>query len=148
MAASSDRGNTPVVVVVVALVGLLSTVAASGLSAISTSYVANSQFWNQRTANVIDQRRAVYADYLRAVLSACITAKTNDEAKQDKAASELLNQQARVLLIGGNDVGNAASDLTNAVLFTEGPENACSSNDLLIRRRDAFVNSAKQDLEQ
>jgi hypothetical protein len=147
MAATSDRGNTPVVVVVVALVGLLSTVAASALSASAASSVADSQFWNQRTAEVIDQRRAVYADFLRAALAACVIAKTGDDAKLDKAASDLLDQQARVLLIGGTEVGNVASDFTEAVAFAEGPKNACTSNDLLKQQRTAFVKSAQNDLK-
>jgi hypothetical protein len=147
MADASDRSNTPMVVVVVALVGLFSTLAASAVSAFTAVYVADRSFYNQRTAALTDQRRVVYADFLQALVTACIVGKTGDEAKLDKAISDFANEEARVTLIGSAAVGSAAQDLLTSVIFQTGKENPCNDNDILIASRQKFVDSAKVDLE-
>lgn len=144
MADRANRSNTPAVVVVVAIVGLLSTISAAALGGYWTNRSVERQFESQRTAAIQDQRRAVYVDYLRATTQACEAGIVNPEdSKALKAALELLNQQGRVSLIGSPNVRNAVAKFTEAVLHGD----ACDDENKYAVVRDAFVTSAKPDLE-
>ncbi len=144
MADRANRSNTPAVVVVVAIVGLLSTISAAALGGYWTNRSVERQFESQRTAAIQDQRRAVYVDYLRATTQACEAAAVNPEgSKALKAVLELLNQQGRVSLIGSPNVRNAVAKFTEAVLHGD----ACDDENKYAVVRDVFVTSARPDLE-
>ena len=70
MADEGSRGGTRVVVIV-AIVGLLSTVVASLATGILTIVAANVQFDKQRSAESQDKRREVYANYQNSVTKVC-----------------------------------------------------------------------------
>jgi hypothetical protein len=67
----SGRSNTPIVVVVVAIVGLLATVGSAALGGYWANKSAERQLESQRSAKIQDQRREIYVDYLRAVSNEC-----------------------------------------------------------------------------
>jgi hypothetical protein len=52
--------------------------------------------WVKRNAALQDERRAIYADFLRSVVSTCISLGKGDPDKQNQAINELENQEARV----------------------------------------------------
>lgn len=139
MAGASERGNTPRVVVAVAVVGLLSTLGASLLGGVFATVQVKTQLDQQRDEKIEDQRREVYLDFLRATSEACQAWITGDKRKADPAYFEVLNQEGRVKLIAGDAVGNAAHAWANAIVFEEV---ACQDNDKLTEYRDPFVRAA------
>jgi hypothetical protein len=148
MVGTSDRSNTPLVVVLVAIMGLVSTVGAAALGGYWANKSVERQFESQRTAEIQDQRREVYVDYLRATTQACDAQDTGDQAKIDATAVELLNQQSRVLLIGGPSLREAVTRFTDAIISEpDRQKQACASNTNYLDLRDAFIDSAKPDLE-
>jgi type II secretory pathway pseudopilin PulG len=148
MADTPDRSHAPSVVVVVALVGLLSTVGASALGGYWANKSVQRQFESQRTAEIQDQRRQVYVDSLRTTTQACDAQNIGDEAKINKTAVDLLNQQGRVLLIGGPDLREAVSKFTQAIVFEQDQDKqACAKNEIYLVFRDEFIESARRDLE-
>ena len=132
-------------VVLVAVVGLLSTVGAAALGGYWTNKSVERELDSQRSAEIQDQRRVVYVDYLRAATQACVAwSTTTDEAKLNAAVVEVLNQQGGVLLIAeGRDLQEAVDEFTEGIISGE----ACSSNEDLLALRDAFVEAAQPDLE-
>jgi hypothetical protein len=148
VAGAPDRSNTPVVVVIVAIVGLLATVGSAALGGYWANKSVERQFESQRTAEIQDQRREVYVDYLHAVEKLCevLTAKgIGDES--NRAAGELLNQAGRVRLIAGSALKDFVSDATNGLVFIDDPSKGpCGSNDKLKLLLDSFVAKARPDL--
>ena len=144
MAEKAERSSGPSVVVVVAIVGLLSTTGAAALGGYWANRTVERQFESQRSAELQDQRREVYANYLRATAQFC-TAVTEDPnpQKTNKALVELLNQDARVDLLAGPNLRARLTGLTNALI----DENAtgCDSRKYL-KLRHAFVAGAQPDL--
>jgi type II secretory pathway pseudopilin PulG len=144
MAEKAERSSGPSVVVVVAIVGLLSTIGAAALGGYWANRSVERQFESQRSAELQDQRREVYASYLRATAQFC-TAVTEDPDAQGtkKALVELLNQDARVDLLAGPNLRAPLTGLTNALI----DENAtgCDSRKYL-QLRHAFVAGAQPDL--
>jgi type II secretory pathway pseudopilin PulG len=146
--ATPDRSHAPSVVVVVALVGLLSTVGASALGGYWANRSVQRQFESQRSAEFQDQRRQVYVDYLTATTQACDAQNGSDTAKADKTAIDVLNQQGRVLLIGGPQLRDSVSKFTQAIVFEDDPKKqACGDKAKYLALRNAFVESARRDLE-
>jgi hypothetical protein len=141
MAGAPERSSTtPFMVVLVALVGLLSTVGAAALG----GYWANRSVERQLEEQIQDQRREIYVDYLRAAAEACLTSQSTTD--EEATIVDVLNQQGQVLLIasGGNsDLRDAVNSFTAAILSGE----ACSSPDALNAFRDAFIEAAQPDLE-
>jgi type II secretory pathway pseudopilin PulG len=144
MAEKAERSGGSSVVVVVAIVGLLSTIGAAALGGYWANRTVDRQFESQRSAELQDQRREVYANYLRATAQFC-TAATEDPNPQNtnKALVELLNQDARVDLLAGPNLRAPLIGLTNALI----DENAtgCDSRKYL-ELRHAFVAGAQPDL--
>jgi hypothetical protein len=148
MVGTSDRSNTPLVVVLVAMMGLLSTIGAAALGGYWANKSVERQFESQRTAAIQDQRRQVYADYLEVTAQACDAYGAVDEAKFQAASVKLLNQEGSVLLIGGPSVREAVDRFTHAIALEDDPhKRACSNNTIYFRLRDAFIDSTKRDLE-
>ena len=147
MVGGSDRSNTPAVVVVVAVVGLLATVGSAALGGFWANKSVEHQFESQRSAEIQDQRREVYDDYLRAVGKLCQVLKaTGEGVEADKAAFEVLNQGGRVGLIAGPALKDAVSVSTHALVF-EPETGPCSANDRLERFIEAYIDAAQPDLE-
>jgi hypothetical protein len=71
--AGPDRSNTPAVVVVVAIVGLLATIGASALGGYWANKSVERQLESERSTAIQDQRREVYVDYLTSALRVCDT---------------------------------------------------------------------------
>jgi hypothetical protein len=143
MAGAPERSSTPPVVVLVAVVGLLSTVGAAALGGYWTNQSVKRELDAQRTSEIQDQRREVYVDYLRTATQACLASGTTDE-DYNAAVVEVLNQQGRVLLIAeGRDLQEAVDEFTDGVISGE----ACSSDEVLLALRDAFIEAAQPDLE-
>jgi type II secretory pathway pseudopilin PulG len=157
VAGASDRSNTPVVVVVVAVVGLLATVGSAALGGYWANRSVERQLESQRSAEIQDQRREVYRDYLRAVGNACQALTVLDSAgaegeankaaiEADKALFEVLTQGGRVRLIAGLDLEHVVRDGTSALVF-EPATGPCSSNPKLRQYVDAFIDAAQPDLK-
>ena len=71
MANATDRSNTPTVVVVVAVVGLLATVGSAALGGFWANRNVERQLKSERAAEIQDQRREIYLGYLRATTDVC-----------------------------------------------------------------------------
>jgi hypothetical protein len=152
----SGRSNTPALVVVVAVVGLLASVGSAALGGYWANRSVERQLESQRSAEIQDQRREVYVDYLRAVANECQAVSTyaqsgaeGDANKADMAAVEVLNQGSRVLLIAGPALKDTVSEGTSALVFTDDPrEGPCGDNDRLKRFLQSFIDGAQPDLER
>ena len=97
MAPEGDRSGAPIVVIIVALAGLLSTLGAAALSGYWTNVAVEHQFEKQRSAQIQDQRRQVYVDYLQRGTDLCAAWGDHDDKKARAAGSPLENN-----LIGPN----------------------------------------------
>jgi hypothetical protein len=145
MATSADRGSGSLVVVAVAITGLLSTVGAAALGGYWANQSVQRQFDSQRQAQIQDQRRIEYSDFVRATAQLCeVRAESGLGPKVNAAATEVLNQQGRVLLIASPSLRKSVDTLTYYVL------NAISGkgcdNNKYITKRNAFVEAAKGEL--
>jgi hypothetical protein len=131
--ADVNRGGTPVVVIV-AIIGLLSTVGASALGGYWASKSADiaaesvqRQFELQRIAHVEDLRRAAYLDFLQSTLAFCT---------RNAVATEVLNQAAQAhLLASDHKLKKAIDDLANAVTLPK--IDACADPETLF---DQYIN--------
>jgi type II secretory pathway pseudopilin PulG len=85
MADGASRSGAPFVVVVVALVGLLSTVGAAALGGYWANRSVERQFESQRNAALQDQRRETYANYLRATAQVCLALGEDPSGQSQKA---------------------------------------------------------------
>jgi hypothetical protein len=143
MAEKAERSGGPSVVVVVALVGLLSTIGAAALGGYWANRSVERQFESQRSAELQDQRREVYANYLRATAQFCALGQDSNDQNTNKALIELLNQDARVELLASPNLRVPLTGFTNALI----DENAtgCDSRKYL-KLRHAFVATAQPDL--
>ena len=149
MADGADRSSNRAVVVV-ALSGLLATVGAAFLGGVLAQNAAETQLWIARHNALVDQKRLIYTDFLRATATACSTSEGDDEAAAETAAVALLNEQARVLLIAGEDTKRAVDNFSRELLPDEtSPQTVPNPCELAAYRRlrDAFVTAAYKELE-
>jgi hypothetical protein len=151
VANTSDRSNTPIVVVVVAVVGLLATVGSAALGGYWANKSVESQSESQRSAEVQDQRREAYVDYVRVVGKWCQALMALDageitEDDANKVAFEVLTQAGRVRLIAGQELKEAVSTATTALVFEEPSTGPCASNDGLKDFLNTFIEAAQPDL--
>ena len=117
MADKEGRSGTPYVVVVVAIVGLLSTIGAAALGGYWANRSVERQFESQRSAALQDQRREAYADYLRASAEFCTAAGEDPDSQvTKKALVELFNRHARVELLAGPSLRAPLARFTNAMI--------------------------------
>ena len=147
MADKADRGGAPYVVVVVALVGLLSTIGAAALGGYWANRSVERQFESQRSAALQVQRRDVYANFLRATAQFCTALgddPTGESQRTKQALIELLNQHARVELVAGPNVRAPLTGFTDAM--TDDKATGCDFRKYL-KLRNAFVRGAQPDLE-
>jgi hypothetical protein len=159
MADEDGRGGTRVVVIV-AIVGLLSTLGASLVGGGLTIVAANVQFDNQRSAESQDKRREVYANYQNSVTKVC---QVNDEvygfgapsAKEQKAGgarieaaiSEVVNFNGQVQLFAhSEEIRTAADELTRKMV--DDFDLICGSNEGFFESQHRLIVAAKADLEQ
>jgi hypothetical protein len=141
----SGRSNTQAVVVVVAVVGLLASVGSAALGGFWANRSVERQFESQRSAEIQDLRRDIYAAYLRATAQWCTALASPEDVKQaQKAQVELLDEQARVLLVAGPTLRTAVNKFTYEITKSE---DVCMGDiDAYDRLRTAFINGAKPDL--
>ena len=146
----SGRSNTQAVVVVVAVVGLLATVGSAALGGYWANKGVERQFNSQRSAEIQDQRRQVYDEYLRAVAKECdLVGQEGPSEKAGAAAVEVLNLAGRVRLIAGPALKDAVSAATTALVFDDPTTGTspCANNDNLKSFLDSFIGAAQPDLE-
>jgi type II secretory pathway pseudopilin PulG len=141
MAPADDRSGTPFVVIVIALAGLLSTLGAAALSGYWTNASVQRQFKLQRNAQIQDQRRQVYVDYLGTVTAVCAPSDTNSKDKTKKDQVALLNAYNRARLIATPEVREPLTKFTEAI-FDVG------CGDKLDPFGTAFLDAARQELDQ
>ena len=159
MADEGSRGGSRVVVIV-AIVGLLSTVVASLSTGILTIVAANVQFDNQRSAESQDKRREVYANYQNSVTKVC---QVNDEvygvgtpsAKEQKeggpriiaAIYEMVNLNGQVQLFAhSEEIRTAADELTRKMV--NDIDLICGKSEAFLESQNGLIAAAKADLEQ
>jgi hypothetical protein len=155
MPGESGRSNTPIVVVVVAVVGLLASVGSAALGGYWANKSVERQFESQRSAQIQDQRREVYEEYLRAVDKTCAALTTWDRTgdprdgdKAQEAGFEVLNQGGRVLLIAGPALKEAVSEGIDKLVFVDDPSKGpCVDNERLRDFLKAFIDAAQPDLD-
>jgi hypothetical protein len=147
MADDANRGGTRVIVIV-AIIGLLSTVGASALggywgskSAEVSAESLERQFELQRTAAVFDLRREVYIDFVRANSQACQAWGGQDDAAVEPAVLEVLHQLALVEFIASSELLAPAEEFANAVMTGE----ACRDLDSLAVYYNDFVITARME---
>ena len=142
MADGSNRSQTSVVVVV-AIVGLISTISAAALGGYWANQSVERQFESQRSAQIEDQRREVYANFLRSTIQACEAQGSGNDDEATSAANEVLTQGGLVVLIAGStEVQDAVSEFMNAVAI----DDACQDLDRFSSLYNAFVESGRNDL--
>jgi len=147
VANATDRSNTPTVVVVVAVVGLLATVGSAALGGFWANRNVERQLRAERAAEIQDQRREIYLGYLRTTTDVCDAITAGDQADLDRAAVEALNHQARVMLIAGSEVQTAVTEFTNALVFpnqvglTE-QEHPCANAENYVEYQRGFLDAA------
>ena len=112
--ADTDRGRTPIVVIV-AIIGLLSTVGASALGGYFARRSAERQINKQRNDELFDLRREAYVEFIRLTTQACETQQTGDEANIEQARLQVLHQGALVTFLRP-EVTDALNPFPNAVL--------------------------------
>jgi len=145
MATSADRGGSASVVVAVAITGLLSTVGAAALGGYWANQSVQRQFDSQRSAQIQDQRRIEYSDFLRTTTQLCLTrAESGLGPRVDAAVNEVLNQQGRVLLIASPSLRKSIENLAYYVIRATS-EKGCD-NSKYFPVRDAFIDAAKGEL--
>jgi hypothetical protein len=150
---SPGRSNTQTVVVVVAIVGLLASVVSAWLGGYWANRSVEREIESQRSAEIKDQRRDIYVEYLRLATQACEIRGTLDDVKINHAVDELLTQQGLVLLIAGSNtprgrgpsLEDAVTEFTDAIGDMQG--HVCDNADAFKPVRDRFVQAARQDLE-
>jgi type II secretory pathway pseudopilin PulG len=150
MPEESGRSNTEAVVVVVAVVGLLATVGSAALGGYWANKGVERQFKSQRSAEIQDQRRHVYDEYLRAVAKECdLVSQEGPSEKAGAAAVEVLNLAGRVRLIAGPALKDAVSTATTALVFDDPTTGTspCANNDNLKSFLDSFIGAAQPDLK-
>jgi hypothetical protein len=130
-------------VVAVAIVGLLSTISAAALGGYWANESVHRQFQSQRSAQIQDQRRAVYVDFLRATTRVCDAKGIEDnDAKINAAEVELVNQQGHVLLIASPSLRKPIDDFVEYVASNRGCD-----NDQYFRFRNKFIDAAQLELQ-
>ncbi len=145
MATSADRGSGPLVVVAVAITGLLSTVGAAALGGYWANQSVQRQFDSQRQAQIQDQRRVEYANFVRATAQLCEVRYESDSGpKVSAAATEVLNQQAVVLLIASPSLRKSVETLADYVISATNGKGCVKSK--YVPARNAFIDAAKGEL--
>jgi hypothetical protein len=159
MADEGSRGGTRVVVVV-AIVGLLSTLSASLVTGVLTVVAGNVQFENQRAAESENKRREVYANYQNSVTKVCqVDAEvygfgkppTTEEkaglAKINAALINVINLNGQVQLFAHSEqMQKAADELTKTMVAD--PDQICGSNAAFLESQHRLIDAAKADLQQ
>ena len=140
MASTGDRSGTPFVVILVALAGLLSTLGAAFLSGSFTNASVERQFEAQRNAQIYDQRRQVYVNYIKATFEMCVAGETANESKQIATILSLDGAYASAQLIATPKVREPMTKWFKATL----KEGCGDKTDPL---SDAFLDAAKQELD-
>jgi hypothetical protein len=128
-------------VVLVALAGILSTLGAAALSGYWTNASVQRQFKSQRNAQIQDQRRQVYVDYIAAAVAMCAADETHNQAKQTAAGMSLINAYSRAQLIATPEVREPLMKLFD-VISNEG----CGAK--IDPLSEAFIDAAKQELDE
>jgi CHASE1-domain containing sensor protein len=140
MASTGDRSGTPFVVILVALAGLLSTVGAAFLSGYWTNASVERQFEAQRNAQIYDQRRQLYVNYIKATFEKCAADETENEAEQIAKTLSFDSAYASAQLIASPEVREPMTKWFNAT----SKEGCGDKADPL---SDAFLEAAKQELD-
>jgi type II secretory pathway pseudopilin PulG len=137
---ADDKRSGTMIVVVVAVIGLLSTLGASALGGYWASRNVERQFESQRAAAVEDLRRDAYVDFLRASTRACVAQKNGDEKVIDASSQEVIDQGALVIFVSDDQLDDAATRIIEGVLF----EGICSSDlEEYLARWNEFVMTAQ-----
>lgn len=147
MAGDNRSGS---LVVVVAVIGLVSTLGASALGGYWASRSVERELEAQRTAELEDTRRAVYIAFVRATTEACdaqtrVAQGNGNEDKVQSTALEVINQGALVHLLAERELRNISSQVTNAVAIDP---TACVSNESFFAQMNPFVDAAQRELER
>jgi hypothetical protein len=152
--ADESASSRPSVAVIIAIGGLLSTLGAAFLGSYTSTNSVETTLNGQRFAQIQDQRRTVYADFISSTGTLCngiievadhldrLT--TAEQAHLNTLAVGVLDEQARVLLIAGDGVTKPMQDLVNYSI--QPGDQGCEINKYLALR-DAFVSSAQTDLQ-
>jgi hypothetical protein len=131
-------------------VGLISTIGAAALGGYWANQSVERQFESQRSAQIEDQRREVYADFLRSTVQACQaqgtaseTGNSHDVAAATSKSNEVVTHGGLVVLIAGStQVQDAATEFRDAVAFGD----ACPDAAGYLRLYRAFVATARSDV--
>jgi hypothetical protein len=142
---SPEKGSSRVVVLV-AIVGLVSTITASALSGIFTTLGVHDQFEQQRLAQSQDLRRGVYEEYLASTTQACIVFLfASSDAQKSSAVKKLEDAHARALLVSKEDLREPLDNFNDYMYQVTNQGNDCEAQ--YEKLRDEFIDAAKADLE-
>jgi hypothetical protein len=143
---SPEKGSSRVVVLV-AIVGLVSTITASALSGIFTTLGVHDQFEQQRLAQSQDLRRGVYEEYLASTTQSCIVFlfAGSSDAQKNSAVKKLEDAHARALLVSKEDLREPLDNFNDYMYQVANQGNDCEAQ--YEKLRDEFIDAAKADLE-
>ena len=140
--ADASRSGTPVVVIV-AIIGLLSTVTASALGGYWASRSVERQIEFQRTAEVFELRREAYIQFLRATTQACNAQEGGEQAKINSTGLEVIHQGALVHFLASPELDHVATPFMNAVIDGD----ACADLESFVGCANPFVDTARTELQ-
>lgn len=144
---NSSRG-----IIAVAIIGFIATVGSSALVSNLSYQTAKDTVSSERWAQLEDQRRATYSDFLRSVATLC-DAYEGPELAQQKGipvTSEIINQQSRMLLVAGPQMRDPVQKFIDYIrqIDRADPKHPHCDDVQFNALRSAFLNAAKTDLPE
>lgn len=133
---------------ILAVISLASTIGAAALAGYWANTGVQETLDRQRSAEIQDQRRAAYADFIRAAGQVCteLASSSSNSDKVNAVSVEVLTQESRVLLIASQGLRGPTENLTKYVMGKATSAGNCTTSDYT-DDRDAFITSAQQDLD-
>ncbi|QDN85515.1 hypothetical protein FNV62_06385 [Streptomyces sp. RLB3-17] len=129
------------------MISLASTVGAAALAGSWANKGIQETLDRQRSAQIQDQRRAAYADFIRSAGQTCSTLGQSQD-KVNAAFVEVLTQESRVLLVASKALHGPTEGLTKYVteIAPATADHTCTQTDY-VKHRNAFITAAQQDLD-
>ncbi|WP_405734741.1 hypothetical protein OG607_40925 [Streptomyces sp. NBC_01537] len=130
------------------MISLASTIGAAALAGYWSNAGVQETLDRQRSAEIQDQRRAAYADFIRAAGQVCTTLASSsfNHDKVNAVSVEVLTQESRVLLIASQSLRGPTEGLTKYVMEKAISAADCTTTDYT-KYRNAFITAAQQDLD-
>lgn len=130
---------------ILAVISLASTIGAAALAGSWANRGIQDTLDRQRSAQIQDQRRVAYADFIHAAGQGCSTLGQSQD-KVNAAFVEVFTQESRVLLVASEGLRGPTEKLAKYVTeIAPAAADQCTQTDY-IKYRNAFITAAQHDL--